>query len=94
VAEIPEGVITPPERHPSGGDRLVCEYCECQLGADGKVLRRSARAKSLIQLDTDLEAATARAAALQSELASVQTELERVTREYRALSEKAANIWK
>jgi hypothetical protein len=88
MAVIPDGSGTD---NPAG--KLVCEYCECQLGADGRVLRRSERAKQLIQLDTDLERANAENATLKTSVANLDTALAALQSKYDALEKKAKSLW-
>ncbi len=89
MAELPSGSGHEPT--PTG--KLVCEYCECQLGADGRVLRRSERAKSLIQLDTDLERANATVATLTAAKAELETRLGELQTRYDALEKGAKSLW-
>jgi septal ring factor EnvC (AmiA/AmiB activator) len=89
MAELPSGS----GNLSASADKLICEYCECQLAADGRVLRRSERAKTLIQLDTDLERANAENAGLKTSVANLETALADLQTKYAALEKKAKSLW-
>ena len=64
----------------SGGP--TCEFCGCNLAADGAVLKTSARARELARIDekierleTDLATARARVTELETQLAAATAEL-------------------
>lgn len=68
--------LAPPASVPAGGrQRIVCEFCECSLSNSGEVIKRSAKAKALIDLE---EASADQAAALdtlRSDVAQLQGQL-------------------
>lgn len=51
-------VIDPPEprgRHARLRESIVCEFCECTVSLRGRVLKRSEKAKAILDLDDDAD---------------------------------------
>lgn len=44
----------PPEPEPSRKRRIRCDFCECELAADGGVLRTSEKAKQLERAEKEI----------------------------------------
>jgi hypothetical protein len=51
---MPNDDLAPGTSGGSATGRVTCEFCKCGLAADGGVLKRSERAKALMDLEDDL----------------------------------------
>jgi len=65
----------PPLASPSRAVRITCGYCDCQLAADGGVLRTSDRVKALNKQEERIDALKADLARLEGELVTARGEL-------------------
>lgn len=70
--------------------KVRCDYCECQLGADGGVLRVSERAKELNRQDERIENLKRDISKLQGELDTAKADLAAARAELTAATAKRA----
>lgn len=59
----------------AGAGRVTCDFCACELAADGNVLRMSSRAKDLAKIEARLEKAADEVATAKARLAELEQEL-------------------
>jgi hypothetical protein len=91
VADDPED-LAPPSGAGAGSKRITCEFCECALANSGDVLRRSARAKALMELEEQAEAANTELEELRGRVSTLEQQLAAETRKVQELEAASKKI--
>lgn len=69
-------MVDDPITPPPSGQRLTCEFCECSLSSSGEVLKRSGKARAMIDLDDDNARLRAKLAEQETTITALRSEVE------------------
>lgn len=77
ITPVPESSPAPvAAEHPASTRRVRCEFCQCELAADGGVLKTSQRAREFRDVDDNLARALSDVQAARSEITRLTAELQ------------------